>query len=104
MISQVKRSFEYIDTLAISNSSTEIFVSVKNIGTVEAIIATILVDGKPLASVNGGRSNPRTPIYLKPMKSMVVTLTFSSPLPSGITIISIRTRLGREYSKAAVVQ
>jgi hypothetical protein len=104
MSSQTKRSFEYLDVLAISNSRTEIFVNVKNIGTVEAIIARILIDGKPLISVNGGRSNPRTPIYLKPGGSEKITLTFSSPLALGITNVIIHTHSGREYPKVVDVQ
>ncbi len=103
MSSQAKRGFEYLDIWAISNSRSEILINVKNIGTLEAIITKILIEGKPLNEVNGGRSDPRMPIYLKERGTETVTLNFSSPLPSGLTNMMFHTYSGRDYPKTVVI-
>jgi hypothetical protein len=103
MSSQAKRGFEYLDIWAISNSRSEILINVKNIGTIEAIITKILIEGKPLNAVNGGRSNPRTPIYLKERGSETIILNFSSSLPAGITNMVLYTYSGKEYPKTVVI-
>ena len=103
MSSQTKKRFEYIDVWAYSSSRTEILVNVKNIGTLEAIIESIFIEGKPLSIVNGGTSNPRIPVILKVGASETITLDFQSPLTSGITNITIRTYSGRLYSKVVII-
>jgi hypothetical protein len=103
MSSQAKRVFEYLDIWAISNSRSEILINVKNIGTRDAIITKILIEGKPLNAVNGGRSDPRMPIYLKERGTETVTLNFISPLSTGITNIVFYTFSGKEYSKTVLI-
>lgn len=103
MSSQTKKSYEYLDVWAYSNSRTEILVNVKNIGNLEAIVTAVLIEGKPIYVVNGGESKPRMPIYLKVGASETITLSFSSPLASGITYMTIRTYSGKEYPKVVVM-
>jgi hypothetical protein len=103
MSSQARKGFEYLDIWAISNSRSEILINVKNIGTLEAIIIKILIEGKPLNAVNGGGSNPRMPIYLKESGSETITLNFSSPLPAGITNILFYTYSGKSYPKTVMI-
>jgi len=103
MSRQTKKMFEYLDVWAYSSSRTEILVKVKNIGNLEATVITILIEGKPIHTVNGGTSSPRIPIHLKVGASETITLTFSSPLTSGITTIAIRTYSGKEYPKVVVI-
>ena len=103
MSSHTKKSFEYLDVWAYSNSRTEILVNVKNIGNLEAIVTTELIEGKPIYAVNGGVSKPRMPIHLKVGASETITLSFSSPLASGITNMTIRTYSGKDYPKIVVI-
>ncbi|MGD0330625.1 MAG: hypothetical protein ABSB40_09315 [Nitrososphaeria archaeon] len=68
---------------------THVFVGVKNAGTTDQTVTEVLVNGIPLSSVNGGTSNPSLPITIAAGRSQEITLTFSSPLPSGTYFITI---------------
>ena len=66
-------------------NQTLITLNITNTGTFDSNITGILINGMPLSSVNGGTSDPRTPLFLKQGASVYVRLHFTSPLTSGST-------------------
>ena len=82
-------------TNAYANSPTQVVVSVMNKGSTDQTITDVLVNGKPLSSVNGGISNPSLPIKVAAGTSQTINLTFSSPLSSNtIYFVAIHTSTG----------
>jgi len=104
MSSQTNRGFEYLDVQAFTSNRTEIIVNVKNIGSRDVIIKSIFIQEKSLSSVCGGTSYPNTPIFLEPGASETITLSFLSPLASGITMITLQTNSGKEYPKTILIE
>ncbi len=79
-------------TNAYANSPSQVVVSVKNSGSTDQTITDILINGKPLSSVNGGTSNPSLPIKVAAGTSQTINLNFSSPLSSNtIYFVAIQT-------------
>jgi hypothetical protein len=81
-------------TDAYAVNATQITVTAINYGYVDETLTSILVNGNPLSSVNGGVSNPSLPITIAPRASQIITLNFSSPLQSGTYFITINNKAG----------
>jgi hypothetical protein len=75
-------------------SASQITITALNFGNVDETLTDILVNGNPLSSVNGGTSSPSLPITIASGGSQVISLNFSSPLPSGTYVITVLTRTG----------
>jgi cytoskeletal protein RodZ len=75
-------------------SANQITLNAINVGSVKETLTSILVNGEPLSSFNGGTSNPSLPVAIEPGASQTITLTFSSPLQSGTYYITFNTEVG----------
>jgi len=75
-------------------SADQITLNAINVGSVKETLTSILVNGEPLSSFNGGTTNPSLPVAIEPGASQTITLTFSSPLQSGTYYITFNTEVG----------
>ena len=82
-------SFEKLEVISADVISQNVIVVVKNTGCVDTTVTNIYVDSKTLPAVNGGTSNPKTPIPIKVEESKNITLTFNPPLPSATYALKI---------------
>jgi len=96
--------FERLEiTSAYAKGTNVIVLNVKNTGSVDATITDIFINGKPLSAV-GGAAAPALPISMPSGSSTIITLTFTSGFPSGVTLdVKLHTASGTDYPKAVII-
>jgi len=84
------------------NSTTMVTLDVKNVGTADATISNIFVNGKPL---DPNRANPAIPFLLKVNNTVQIKLDFTMiPLTLGETYdFRVHTGSGSDYAKSIVI-
>jgi len=84
------------------NSTTMVTLDVRNVGTADATISNIFVNGKPLDS---NRANPAIPFLLKVNNTVQIKLDFTMiPLTLGETYdFRVHTGAGSDYVKSIVI-
>jgi hypothetical protein len=88
----ITEQIQVTDIYAIN--ANQITLNAINVGNVKETLTSILVNGEPLSSFNGGISNPSLPVAIEPGTSQTITLTFSSQLKSGTYYITFNTEVG----------
>lgn len=102
LTSTVTPPFEKLEIVSAYGEPGKVVINITNVGTVDATISQVFVNGRPL---DPNKITPATPFLLKTGDSIQVQLDFSTaPLSLGETYdFRIHTGSGSDYAQAIMI-